>query len=106
MDCTSSALERFEPTKLHKVYSDIVDHLLYSHGSLGPFKKSTLSFQDSMQPLKTVSKGIFETLFDVNFFTLKFHVLNYVQKDELSYGELTLLHSSLFEHFNYVIKSS
>lgn len=57
--------------------------------------------KENIQKLKAVAKEVFGNLEDINLFTIKICMLNYVAQDQSRFRLLIHTDASLNEHFNF-----
>lgn len=69
-------------------------------------KEALLNFEQKIQELRAVAKGIFGTIDDINLFSLNFRTLDYVAEDERLFGLFIYLDASPRKRRSFVLKTN
>lgn len=91
-------------TYILTTHLDLVNSLIFRQDYMELLSSDSVSTDNP--EIKQMETRIFGSLEETNLFTLKFDVLDHISNDPFGFGDLYLLDSSAFKHFNCVLNQS
>lgn len=92
--------------KLHTLYSEIINKPPYTKPEREKRFTEEVATTGSIRRLKLLAKKLFEDLENLNFLTIRFHILDHIVETISRFGHLNFLDASLFTLSNYDIYKS